>query len=57
MDNDFHRTHDIFALFEGLKVPDMDLSVTAETFINGGREDSTPLINGEYKILQNGVLN
>ena len=57
MDNDFHRTHDIFALFEGLEVPNMDTVATAEPFMNRHNGASGPFVNGEHKPSSNGLLN
>ena len=57
MDNDFHKTHDIFELFEGLEVPNMDTVATAEPFVNGHKGASGPFVNGDHKPSPNGLLN
>lgn len=57
MDNDFHQTLDIFKLFEGLEVKNMDDPASAETIMNGHQPDARPLVNGEHKAAVNGSSN
>ncbi len=57
VDNDFHRTHDIFALFEGLEVPNMDSIAAVEPFVKGHNGASGHFLNGEHKPSSNGLLN
>ena len=40
VDNDFHRTHDIFNLFEGLEVQNMDKTTSPATASTNGHEAS-----------------
>lgn len=39
MNNDFHKTHDIFDLFKGLTVKDLDVEVPAD---EGATSESQP---------------
>jgi hypothetical protein len=57
VDNDFHQTMDIFKLFQGLAVKNMDERASAETITNGHQSDAPPHVNGEYKAIANGISN
>ncbi|KAL9123973.1 MAG: hypothetical protein Q9217_006652 [Psora testacea] len=47
VDNDFHQTHAIFNIFEGMAVKDMDEPLeAAEATVNGYLGDLAPQING-----------
>lgn len=48
--NDFHSTHGIFRLFDGLKVKNMDdPAAVTEPVINGGHANGTAELNGHFK--------
>jgi hypothetical protein len=44
VNNDFHQTHSIFSLFDGLKVKDMDKPFLPDTAVNGAH----PVVNGAH---------
>ena len=48
--NDFHSTHGIFRLFDGLEVKNMDdPSAVTESVINGISANGKPKLNGSHK--------
>ena len=52
VDNDFHQTHAIFSLFEGLEADDLDKSFAVEkSAVNGhqSNDDHSPIANGAPK--------
>lgn len=51
VDNDFHQTHAIFSLFEGIEADDLDKSFAVEKpAVNGHQSsDHSPIANGAHK--------
>lgn len=45
MDNDFHQTHDIFALFKGLETKDMKKIPTIPSSLTNGHQ-TNGVVNG-----------
>lgn len=57
MDNNFHKTHGIFELFDGLGMKNMDDPTSAEPYTNGVHSDTDSLTNGHQMMATNGINN